>query len=293
MKHQSPAPLLFGMGGVIFLCGMDAAVKALGASLPTFEIVAIRFFSAAIWLALYLLITRDGWPTRANIVQHLQRGLLNVFTATLFFIAITNLPLAIVTALGLTAPIYISLFGIVFLREPVSPSLLAAIGLGIGGALVVVFGNGATFSAGSGNLIAWTAAMLAPIAYAGALLLMKHHSSGESPAGMTLAQSLVSGVVILPFAAVDFVPPPMHIWWLVVLIGFLGAAGFILLITGLKRLPASIFAIVDYTALLWAALYGFVFFKEVPGPSLWLGGAMIIAACFLGMRLARRLVPAA
>lgn len=292
MTQPSPAPLLFGMGGVILLCGMDAAVKALGHSLPTFEIVAIRFFSAAIWLALYLLITRDGWPTRANMIQHLQRGTLNVLTAAMFFIAVTSLPLAIVTALALTAPIYISIFGIVFLREPVSPALLAAIGLGIGGALVVVLGNGAALALDGGNMTGWIAAILAPVAYAGALLLMKHHSSSESPAGMTLAQSLVSGVLILPFAAVDFVTPPMEVWWLMALIGFLGAAGFILLINGLKRLPASIFALVDYTALLWAALYGFVFFAEVPGPSLWLGGAMIIAACALGMRLARKMAVA-
>lgn len=293
MNHPSPAPLLFGMGGVIFLCGMDAAVKALGHSLPTFEIVAIRFFSAAIWLALYLFITRDGWPSMSNWVQHLQRGALNVMTAAMFFIAVTSLPLAIVTALALTAPLYISLFGIVFLREPVSPALIAAIGLGIGGALVVVLGNGALTALDGGNLMGWIAAILAPVAYAGALLLMKHHSSSESPAGMTLAQSLVSGVLILPFAAMDFVMPSADIAWLVVLIGFLGAAGFILLINGLKRLPASIFALVDYTALIWSALYGFLFFREVPGPSLWLGGAMIIAACFLGVRLARKVAVAA
>ena len=51
-------------------------------------------------------------------------------------------------------------------------------------------------------------------------------------------------------------------------------------------MPASTFSLVDYTGLLWAAVLGFVFVREVLAPSLWIGGGMIIAACALGMRYA-------
>jgi S-adenosylmethionine uptake transporter len=73
-----------------------------------------------------------------------------------------------------------------------------------------------------------------------------------------------------------------------VLIGMLGAMGFVLLTIGLRTTPASAFAIVDYMNILWAALFGFVFFSEVPELRFWIGGALIIAACVLGAWSASR-----
>jgi S-adenosylmethionine uptake transporter len=72
------------------------------------------------------------------------------------------------------------------------------------------------------------------------------------------------------------------------LIGFLGAAGFLFFINGLKRLPMSVFAVLDYSALLWASLLGFIFFAEVPGIQVWIGGVLIIAACLLSARATRQ-----
>jgi S-adenosylmethionine uptake transporter len=78
--------------------------------------------------------------------------------------------------------------------------------------------------------------------------------------------------------------PPPSLWPLLPLAGLLGACGFILLTTGLRATPASTFAIVDYTSLLWAALFGFVFFTEVPELRFWIGGGLIVAACVVAMR---------
>ena len=102
--------------------------------------------------------------------------------------------------------------------------------------------------------------------------------------GLAVGAALLAAAVVLPVAVPGFMVPPAEGWGPVVLIGLLGGVGYLLLIAGLRRIPASVFSLVDYTALLWAAAFGFVFFNEVVEPSLWLGGAMIIAACACGMR---------
>ncbi len=95
----------------------------------------------------------------------------------------------------------------------------------------------------------------------------------------------------MPLAAQDVVVPTGWAAVLTVLIGLLGAAGFLLLINGLKRLPVAVFAVIDYSGLLWAGLFGFAFFGEVPGPQLWIGGALIISACVLAAHMARPASP--
>jgi drug/metabolite transporter (DMT)-like permease len=274
------------------LCAMDAVAKALGASLNTFQVGFVRYLGAALWLVLYMAATRRAWPQRANLHRHALRGGLMALTAVFFFYGVIHLPLAVATALAMSAPIYISLFGIVFLKERFSGGLLVAILLGIAGSLIIVFGGTPVETSGASDILAWGAAILAPISYAAAIVLLKHHSSDESAAAMTLAQSLVAAALFVPLAIPGAaLPQSAAVWGQMAIIGLFGALGYLLLIAGLRRVPASVFAVVDYTGLLWAAAYGLIFFTELPGPQLWIGGGLIIAACAMGARAGSK-VPA-
>ncbi|WDR06255.1 DMT family transporter [Devosia rhodophyticola] len=271
--------ILLGIGGVMTLSAMDSIAKSLGASLNIFLVVFVRYLGAAIWLAFYLVLTKRAWPQRKNYSRHMLRGALMAMTACFFFYGVTHLPLAIAAALAMSAPLYISLFGIVLLKEKFSPVLAIAIVLGVVGSLVVVLGGTAVTVTGSADILAWGAAILAPISYASAIVLLKHHSGDEGAASMTLAQSLVAAIIVMPLAVVNFSLPAGIAWVQVCFIGLLGAIGFLLLIAGLRRIPASVFSIVDYTGLLWAGIFGYLFFAEIPPPQLWFGGALIILAC--------------
>jgi drug/metabolite transporter (DMT)-like permease len=268
------------------LCAMDAVAKALGPHLSAFQIAFVRYSGAAIWLMLYIALTRGSWPFIGNWRRHVLRGLLMVATASLFFYGVTHLPLAVATALGMSAPIYVSLFGIIFLKERPSPILAVAILLGIAGSAVIVIGG--ETNAATGDISGWIAGLLAPVTYAAAIVLLKHHADDEGAAALSLSTALVAAVVLLPVAVPGFVLPPSGSWPLLALIGFLGATGFVLLTIGLRTTAASSFAIVDYLSLLWAALFGFIFFTEVPSLRFWIGGALIVAACAIGLRAAGR-----
>ncbi|WDR02908.1 DMT family transporter [Devosia algicola] len=276
--------ILLGVGGVMVLSAMDSVAKSLGASLNIFVLVFVRYLGAALWLALYMAITGRAWPQRKNYRRHLLRGATMASTACLFFYGVTHLPLAVASALAMSAPLYISLFGIVLLKEKFSASLGLAIIVGIVGSLIVVLGGAPIVVTGSADILAWGAAILAPVSYASAIVLLKHHATDEGAASMTLAQSLVAAVIVLPLAIVNFTLPAGLAWLQVGGIGLLGAIGFLLLIAGLRRIPASVFAVVDYTGLLWAGMFGYLFFAEVPPPQLWIGGTLIISACAIGTR---------
>lgn len=276
--------LLFGAIGVLLLSCMDAVVKALGAELSTFQIVFARMFGAALWMAAWIAVSRGEWPQRARLWQHVQRGAMLAVTAYLFFYAATHLPLAVYAALAMTAPVYVALLAALIFKETLSRSGLLAFVVGTIGSVIIIFGGGMAGFEGSGDVSAWLAAVLAPVAYALTMVLMKHHSTGEGSAAMALGQSLVVSIIVLPFAIADIPALTPTLGWQLPLVGFLGAIGFIFFINGLRRLPISVFAVIDYSGLFWAGVLGFVFFAEVPGPQLWIGGALIIAACVLSTR---------
>ncbi len=281
------AGFLLCLAGMILLCAMDATAKALGPHLSTFQTTFVRYGGAVVWLVVYIALTRGAWPDPRNWRRHLLRGSTIVVTACLFFYAISRLPLAIVTALAMGAPIYVALIGVVVFKERPTPTLLAAILLGLAGSAVIVFGGGAMEI--EGDLLAWTCALLAPLAYATSIVLVKHHADDESAAALTMASGIVSAVLVLPFALPALaLPTDAAVWLLMALIGFLGAAGFVLLTVGLRTTEASVFAIVDYMNILWAALFGFVFFREIPELRFWIGGGLIVAACALGAVAAAR-----
>lgn len=277
---------LLCLAGMILLCAMDATAKALGPHLSTFQTTFVRYAGSVVWLAIFIALTRGAWPNPRNWRRHLLRGSTIVVTACLFFYAITKLPLAIVTALAMSAPIYVALIGVVAFKERPTPMLVVAILLGVSGSAVMVFGGGAL--ALEGDLLAWVCALLAPLAYATSIVLVKHHADDESAAALTMSSGVVAAVLVLPFALPGIAVPAPVAWPLMALVGFLGATGFVLLTIGLRTTQASVFAIVDYMNILWAALFGFVFFYEVPELRFWIGGGLIVAACALGAVAAAR-----
>ncbi len=283
--------LLLSAAGIALMCCMDAVAKALGAELTTFQVVFVRFLGAALWLALWIGLTRGQWPRPTDFGRQALRGVMLVATASMFFYAVTNLELAVVAALGMTAPLYVTLIGAIVLKERLDGRAVLALALGAAGAGIIILGGGGlSLESLHGSALAWAAALLAPVSYASILALLKHHSGREEPAAMTLGQSAVAALLALPLALGQMPVISGSTPGLVVLIGLLGAAGFLLVINGLRRLPVTVFAIIDYTGLLWAALLGLVFFGEMPAMSFWFGAVLIVGACVLNS--GRRAVPA-
>lgn len=279
--------ILLSAAGIAVLTAMDATAKALGATLSPFQIGFVRYLGAAIWLIPVIVLTRGAWPRLRNFGRHATRAALMALTAALFFYAIVHLPLAIATALWMSAPVYVSLLGVVLLKERLTGGLVSAVLLGLAGSLIIVFGGAGTGIEGGAEVLAWGAAILAPVSYASALLLLKHHAGDESAAAMTLAQSLVAALLFLPLALAGPGVASNWPWLQMALVGLLGAIGLMLIIAGLRRVPASVFSVVDYTGLLWATAFGALFFAEMPGLSFWIGGGMIIAACAISARAGR------
>ena len=265
------------------LIAMNSLVKSFGARLPAAELLFFRGVFGAMFL-LPLVMWRS-WRSVAT--QHPWMHLLRTSfgTASMFgvFYAVTHLPLADATAILFSNPLFATVFAAVLLRETVGWQRALATLVGFGGVLVMIRPGAETIEPAA--FVAIAAAMLT-----GALAIIIRRLSGkDSPYVIIFWFTTVGSVMALPAALVFWVPPQPGDWPLLVLIGLLGLIGQAAFTFAFSTGESSAVAPFDYLRLIFAGVFGYLFFAELP--DLWslIGAAIIMASTFYIMRREARL----
>lgn len=265
---------------------MDALVKALSVNYATLQIVFVRFLLMGLLIAAIVVAAKQSWPTRDRLKVHFGRAILMLISSATFFYALGNLPLAETFVLALTSPIFIALFGAIFLKEPVKPAIAAAIAAGFAGVLVMVFGGEQGGATKSYEPLALACALISPVTYALGIVLLRAQTAREPVTVILSTQALMVALMAAPVAAATTTIPAPTTTDIILFaaVGVLGSAGHLCFGNGLKRMPAARFAMIEYTGVIWAALLGYAFFNEIPRVTAWIGGALIVAGCIVVMR---------
>ena len=264
--------------GIAFFSGMDAVMKGLAMAIGAYNAMLWRVMAGAVLGGIVYFALRSPWPTRAAMKVHLTRGILSSFMGFLFFWGLARVPLAQGIALSFVAPLIALYLAAVLLGEKIERRAILGSLLGFGGVLVILSAQWQEHmgpEAFQGAIAILAAAML----YAWNIILMRQQAQIARPAEIAFfAGLIVTGcyLIVAPFFAE--VPPTDQ------LPGIFGAAvlGFgslMLLSWAYARAEAQYLASVEYTAFIWAALFGIVFFAEPIRPLTAIGAGMIVAAC--------------
>lgn len=280
---------------------MTVLAKLMGSAIPFMEIVFFRSFFALPVVVLMAVRNRATLRTR-RFHGHLGRACTGQAATCCMFFSATVLPLGEQQALTYGTPIFATLLAIPFLGERPGPHRWAAIGLGFLGILVIALGPGLL---GQPRIVppgvaAWVmaagyvAAVCHGICAAGTTLLVRQLSATESSATIVLWQSLLMtglSALALPFV---WVTPTASEWLLLVGVGMVGGIGQLLSTEAYASAQVSSLGPYTYTALLWAALFGWIFWGDVPGVTMMLGAALIVTAglYILQREMRRRTRPA-
>jgi drug/metabolite transporter (DMT)-like permease len=280
--HARPAmPFMVATAAILLFTTMDAIVKALPHSIPTIELVAMRYAFGIPLVLLAMWRMRAGWPTLSSWAANTPRGVLNVASILLFFTAPRRLPLAEALTLSYLAPLMLTLMARFVLGERLSRSALSAVLLGLCGVGVIAWGSIAGQVALSGDMIGIGAALGSAVTYATNNLMLRTQAQRDSATWIVLIQHVVPSAIALPVAAVSWQAPPAPIWFVFPLLAMLGVGAQFLLTWAYRRALAGMLASVDYFAFPYAALLGFVFFDEVPSGAVWSGAALILGASLI------------
>ena len=263
--------MILGMSAFI---GNDAIMKAVGERLPAAQMIVVRGVMA---VALILLVAaRMGALGRIRDVARgwvLVRAICEGLGTVLYLAALFHLPLANITAINLSSPLFIVVLAKIFLHERVDRARWLAIGLGFAGVLLVVQPRADGFS-----IYAWLC-LLATLIYAVRDLLTRKISSATPSILVTLA---TAGVVLLMAGLVmtvqGWTPMPWRdLGWLA-LASLLLSTGYYALIAAMRHGEMTVIAPFRYVGLLWAVLIGYVVWGTLPNAMGWCGIALLIGA---------------
>jgi len=261
--------------GIAALCGLDAAVNELTRSYSVAYAVLGRYVFGTVFALLVWWWQARPRLTREMMPAHLLRGTLIGVTAFLFFFSLTRLGMAEAITLSFVAPLLIPPLAHLFLGETMRGSVLLAALMGFAGVLITV--QGAPSYSGERGL-ALAAILAAALTYALAAVVMRARAAKDGSTLLTLTSAVIPMVLLSP-AAVGAPLPTAWALGLAALAGLLGNLGIQLLARAYAAAQAQALGVLEFTALPWAALFGWLFFDQAVRPQVWLGATVIVAAC--------------
>ncbi len=256
----------------LFMSAMHASIRHVSGGMHPFEIAFFRLvFGLLPLLPWFFKLGLAPLKTkRPGMI--IFRGVLNLVCLLAFFMALAITPLAEVTVLVFTAPIFATILAVFVFGEKVGFRRWVAIGFGFLGAVVVLRPGFETISLGS------ALALFAAVVWGGCLIVIKSLVKTESSVTITAYMSLVMAPLsLVPALFVWQWPTGEQYLWLVA-IGIFGGIGQMAMAEALRWGETHVVMPMDFTRLIWISLIAYVAFAEVPGLFTWIGGAIIFAA---------------
>lgn len=258
------------------LSGMSASVKFLDDGIPMGETIFVRGLIAVLALALIARFTVGLKVLKtAHWQRHARRSLCGTISMFCLFTALTLIPLADVTAIGFTAPMFVTVLAMLFLGERIHAFRWTALGIGLIGVLIMLSPH---LRLGAGQTLGITTAFGATLFSAVAMIFLRRMSGGEHAITITfyfMLTSMVCALLTLPWG---WVVPDREQTLVLMLIGAFGVLGQLLLSFSYRYAEASTIAPLDYSSMIMAVLLGYLLFDELPAWSIWLGAPLVMTS---------------
>lgn len=265
--------LLMTLSTLLF-SSMHAAIRHLSDELSPLQIAFFRnFFGLLVFLPVAAR-TRFGFLATNRLGLHGIRAVLNVACMLMFFFALTMTPIARVTALSFTSPLFMAVISVVLLGEVMRIRRWTATILGFVGALIIIRPGFAEIDTGS-LLVVISAAT-----WAACMGIIKILGRTESSLTITGYSNLLMSILSLIPAILVWQTPDASAWFWLVFIGVVGTFGQIAVAEALRITDATAVMPFDFLKLIWATAFGFILFSEMPDEFTWIGAAIIFSSGF-------------
>jgi drug/metabolite transporter (DMT)-like permease len=257
--------------GLLFV-GVTGVVRHLGTDMNPMQAAFIRYAFGVVLIApvLLRLFVAGARPSRLGL--HMLRGVAHGAAVMLWFFAMARIPIAQVTAIGFTTPIFTTIGAALYLGEYLHARRIAAVVVSFLGTLIIL--RPGTLSIELGALAQLTAAPL----FACSFLIAKKLTETESSATIVAYMSVFVTLALLPPALLVWRTPTItELGWLFVT-AVLATAGHYTFTRAMQAVELTVLQPFSFLQLVWATMLGYYAFSEVPDVWTLAGGAVIIAS---------------
>lgn len=261
----------------MFLTGLcfvavTALVKFLGDGIPPAQSAFLRYLLGLVFLLPMIGTLRRLRLSRKLKVMFALRGFVHTLGVMLWFFAMTQIPLAEVTAMHYLAPIYVSIGAALFLGERMAFRRICAIGVALIGALIILRPGFREVELGH------LAMIFTALSFGASYLLAKSTVDGSNPAIVVAMLSLWVTLFLAPFAIAVWVQPSLWEIGILFLVACFATAGHYTMSMAFAAALVAVTQPVTFLQLLWATLLGALVFAEPVDIWVVSGGCLILAA---------------
>lgn len=283
MSDRNAIAFAVASAGIATYSVMDALMKGLSIESGAYSAVLWRSIAGVAMLGTVFVIRRRPAPSRAALKLHFARGATAGFSVLLFFWGLVRVPMAQGVALTFLAPLIALYFAAALLgerigRAAVIGSLVASLGV-----LVIAAGE-VQANASTAHVLGSIAVFAASIFYAYSLILLRQQAQLADPLEIALFTSVVLGGLLLVGAPWFAGVPSTAQLPAIGAAAVLGSVSAMALAWAYGRAEAQVLAPVEYTAFVWAAILGWLFFGEQVSMFTVAGTVLIVAGCLAAVR---------
>jgi drug/metabolite transporter (DMT)-like permease len=283
------------LGGVGLASTQDAIVKSMSGSYPAYEALILRCFGSVPVLVAILWREKAFDKLATPLLGRIAvRGLILAFAYLCFVLSIAAMPIANAVAIYFTMPFFVAGLAGPILGEKVRLHRWLAIIAGFVGVLIMVRPGASVFEPAA------VLALLSALGYAVGQMIGRPLAQEVSPVVIAVWQNVIYfgvGVMLavlfslvdttgfkhpsLVFLSRPVVMPTMLDTAVLLGMGVIAAFAMLLFVNAYKYAEANFVAPFEYSAMIWAVLFGLLFFNDFPDGYTWAGAAVVIAAGLL------------
>ena len=264
--------LWMAAGGFLFSI-LNTIVRSIAMQMDPFEVQFLRYLFGLIVMLPWVFKAgpRNYWPI--DVKGQFWRGGVHTVGMVLWFIALPKIPLADMTAISFTGPIFIMIGASWFLGEPMRRDRWIAALIGFTGVVVVVAPK--MSGAGGGYHLVMLAS--APL-FAASFLITKALTRYEKATVIVFWQALTVSLFSLPLALLHWQNPSLWQWVGFFIAGILGSVGHYCWTRAFHAADISSTQSLRFLDLVWTSALGWLIFSDIPSQSTWIGAVVILAA---------------
>ncbi|MDB2388449.1 DMT family transporter [Alphaproteobacteria bacterium] len=277
--NQSIIGILWMVITTILFVGVTATVRYLEGDVPAPQAAFLRYAIGTLMLVPSLISLSKIKPDRPLLNKFILRGFVHSIGVTLWFYAMSVMPVAEVTAIGFLTYIFVSLGASIFLKEKLHKHRLSAILISFVGALIILRPGFKVIE--SGQLGMLIATMVFTASYLIAKIVSKERSSSEIVAML----SIFTTIFLIPSAIYSWEPLSLEAFLILAFTALIATLGHITMTKAIKAAPMVVTQPILFLQLVWASMVGLFIFDEKFDLFVILGGTIImLCVCYVSYR---------
>ena len=277
--NQSIIGIMWMVLTTILFVGVTATVRYLEGEVPAPQAAFLRYAIGTLLLTPSLITLIKIKPNKPLMSKFLLRGLVHSFGVTLWFYAMSVMPVAEVTAIGFLTYIFVSIGACIFLKEKLHKHRITAVIISFVGALIILRPGFKVIETGQLGMLMATVVFTA--SYLIAKLVSKERSSSEIVAML----SVFTTIFLIPSAIYSWEPISLEALLILAFTALIATIGHITMTQAIKAAPMVVTQPILFLQLVWASMVGLFLFDEQFDLYVIIGGTVImICVCYVSYR---------